>query len=66
MDAVTTAVAKYIKEKGIAVSAIIKSTGLTPNAIYPSLCDDPKRKLRADEFMKICAFLEVDPRKFTA
>lgn len=64
MDNVTTAVARYIQSKGIAVTTLAASTGLPYGAIYPSLCQNPTRKLRADEFMRICAFLDADPQKF--
>lgn len=66
MDGITQAVARYVKEKGIAVSTISEKTGISCGALYPSLRDEPGRKLRADEFMSICSFLDIDPRKFTA
>lgn len=64
MDMITAAVAEYVKEKGIAVTGIAEKTGLPYGAIYPSLCPAPTRKLRADEFMRICLFLEVPPEQF--
>ncbi|RKJ52617.1 hypothetical protein D7Y09_13990 [bacterium 1XD42-1] len=41
-----------------------KKTGITGGVLYKSIHENPTRKLRADEFMKICAFLDVDPRQF--
>ena len=66
MDGVTQAVVKYIKEKGIAVSTIAEKTGFSCGVLYPSLREEPSRRLRADEFMSICTFLDVDPRKFAS
>lgn len=64
MDGVTTEIAEYVRKKGIVVSTLAEKSGLSYGAIYPSLCQSPTRKLRADEFMRICAFLDVDPCKF--
>lgn len=66
MDGVTQAVAKYVKDKGIAVSTISEKTGISCGVLYPSLRDEPGRKLRADEFMSICSFLDIDPWKFAS
>lgn len=66
MDGVTLAVAKYVRNKGIAISTISEKTGISCGVLYPSLRVEPARRLRADEFMSICSFLDVDPRKFTA
>lgn len=64
MDGVTMALAAYVRERGITVTTLADKTGLSYGAIYPSLCQSPTRKLRADEFMRICNFLDVDPLKF--
>lgn len=64
MDRVTTAVAQYIREKGIAVTNLAERTGIPYGAVYPSLCANPTRKLRACEFMEICRFLGVPPENF--
>lgn len=64
MDGITHAVAKYVKDKGIAISTISEKTGISCGVLYPSLRDKPARRLRADEFMSICSFLDIDPRKF--
>ena len=62
MDACTKAVAQYIEEKCMSISAISQKTGIPRGILYR--CFDGRRKLRADEFMKICEFLEIDPRVF--
>lgn len=64
MDVVTVAVANYIQAKGIAVTGVAEKTGLKYGAIYPSLCPNPTRKLRAYELMVICSFLGVEPERF--
>lgn len=58
-DKATAALSDLITRKGIKVSAICDSTGLKPNAVYPSLSG--KRALRADEFLSICSFSGIDP-----
>ena len=64
VDNVTLTVARYFKEKGILVSTASEKTGISANVLYSSVCEKPTRKLRADEFMKICVFLDVDPHRF--
>ena len=63
-DNVTLAVSNYYKEKGMMVSTVAEKTGSAGGALYKSIHENPTRKLRADEFMKICAFLDIDPRQF--
>jgi len=62
MPNVTIQIAKYIKEKGIRVSTIAKQTGLPKDALYSSISGN--RKLRADEFILICNFLNMQPETF--
>lgn len=64
MDRVTGEVSKYIKSKGISIQAISNSTGISYNILHPSLSGNGKRKLRADEFLEICDFLSVNPKRF--
>lgn len=66
MDSVTQSVSQYIREKGISISTISQKTGITGGVLYPSLREKPTRRLRADEFMSICLFLDVDPWRFTS
>lgn len=61
----TRALAEYINEKGISIATICKATGLTKTPIYDSLSLNGRgRPLKSDEFLLICMFLEVDPRRF--
>lgn len=64
MDEITLRVSKYFGDKGIMVTTIAEKTGISRSALYKSINENPTRKLRADEFMKICAFLEIDPHRF--
>ena len=60
----TKALSKYLDEKGIAITTISKATGCTLNVLYPSLKKGGTRPLRADEYLKICKFIEVEPFRF--
>ena len=62
MDNATAKLGKYISEKGFTISKICKETGIKGNVLYPSL--KGKRELRADEFLAVCSFLEVNPMVF--
>lgn len=59
---VTQTVADYIKKKGISITALSEGTGISYGALQPSITG--KRRLRADEFLLICQFLEVPPERF--
>lgn len=61
---VTRELSKYLDEKGISITALSKATGYTLNVLYPSLKKDGKRPLRADEYLNICKFIEVEPFRF--
>ena len=64
MDGATKLVSDYISEKGISITAVSEKTGISYNVLYPSLCKNPSRKLRGDELLAVCCFLDVDPRDF--
>lgn len=64
MDYVTTAVSEYIAEKRVSIMSLADRTGHSYDKIYPSLKQNPSRKLRGDELLDICAVLEVDPKIF--
>lgn len=66
MYTVTENVRNYIQEKGINISNLANKTGLNYDGIVASIGNMPKRNrpLRAEEFLAICMFLEVDPRMF--
>lgn len=53
----------YIEERGIKQAAVAKASGMTETALSHSL--NGKRKLAADEFVKICRFLRVPFDTFT-
>lgn len=58
----------YIKKKGINVSAMSRATGIDRGKLHMSLSetvDDTKRRsLKDDELVKVCIYLDVDPRDF--
>lgn len=60
--------ALYIKKKGINVSAMSRATGIDRGKLHMSLSetvDDTKRRpLKDDELVKVCIYLDVDPRDF--
>lgn len=63
----TRKMANYIRSKGISIKFIADATNLTTGVLYPSLkikTTGRIRPLRVDEFLAICAFLEVDPFDF--
>lgn len=62
----TKKLAIFIKEKGISIRSISNATKLSESILYASLGSGRGRELRADEFLAICTFLEVDPMKFKA
>lgn len=64
MTDVTQEIAKYVKEKGIAITVISEKTGIPYGVLHPCLSGKRKRKLRADEFLAVCNFLEIEPMKF--
>ena len=60
----TELLSKYIRERGFSLKAISNATGLAPGILYPSLGSNVRRPLRADEFLSICVFLQVEPMLF--
>lgn len=57
---------QYIKSQGITLFSIIKRTGIGKTAIYSSLGEGGRRKLRAEEYIKICSAIGIDPMQFVA
>lgn len=51
------AINEYLQSKGITQSSVAERTGITTNALNLAL--NGKRKLTADEYIKICDVLEV-------
>lgn len=50
-----------IKERHIPVKAVCEGANLPLKVMYSTLKENGKRKLRADEFLKICKFLKINP-----
>lgn len=55
----TKALTEFISERGIKGIAISRATGISVNILYP--CLKGEREMRADEFMKVCEFVQADP-----
>lgn len=65
MSMVTKNVAEYVRKKAINLSKMSRDTGIPYSSIYGSLANGGReRDLRDDEFIRICIFLNIDPRKF--
>ena len=62
-DAATNRVAEYVSKLGVKVTTISKATGIPDGMLRRSL-SSKERSLRADEFLKICGFLEKEPLDF--
>lgn len=57
-------VAKRIEDKGIALTVVSRRTGVPYMALYDSLKNKSKRRdIKGKELVKICKFLDVDPRE---
>lgn len=52
----------YVEERGIKQSFISEKTGMNKDLVSRVLRGD--RKLQADEFLKICEVLDIDPNMF--
>ena len=64
MDYATVTLSQYIREKGIQISTISEKTGIPYGQLWPSLSPGGSRKLRADEFLQICGFINKNPMEF--
>lgn len=58
---VTKKIYLIIKQRGIPIKVVSEGSGLPVKVMYTSLCNNSKRKLRADELLKICRFLKLNP-----
>lgn len=63
IDTATRQIARYVQDKGVKISAISRGTGI-PDGILRRCLATKDRALRADEFLSICDFLEIEPIKF--
>lgn len=59
---VQSKVAQYLEEQGIKQSWLAQKTGLTDNMISGIL--NGKRKMTADEFVRICKAIGKNPNDF--
>lgn len=57
---VTQKIYNIIKERHIPVKAVCEGANLPLKVMYSTLKENGKRKLRADEFLKICKFLKIN------
>ena len=58
-------ISKCIEEKGIALSAVSRKTGIPYMSLYNSLMNRKSTwELRGRELVSVCAFLDIDPRDF--
>ena len=60
----TRQVAEYVASRGIKISVIAEKTGISRNILDNCFSEKGTRKLRADEFLSICSFLEINPMDF--
>ena len=63
MTFITKTLASYIKQKGIPIKELSISTDISDYVLHRSL-KKLVRPLRANEFLAICAFLEMNPNDF--
>lgn len=58
-------IARYVKSKGITLTVMSRQTGIAYMALYDSLVSEKrKRRLRSNELIAICKFLEKVPDDF--
>ena len=50
-----------ILDRGIPLSVISQRTGIADGTLRNSLRNDRKRKIRGDELLAVCKFLQLDP-----
>ena len=63
---VTENVALYIDKMSVNLSDLSRKSGIGYPALYASLKDSGrKRELRAEELLRICKVLKVDPMSFS-
>ena len=61
----TEKISIYIKKNKVNVSELSRDTGIAYRVLYDSFLNSArKRKLRADEFLKICKYLQLDMTMF--
>lgn len=58
---VEQAIAREIENRGIKIKTVSERTGVRYSLLQPSL--KGRRELRAEELLRVCLFLKVDPRE---
>ena len=51
-----------VKKRGMTIKAVSEQAGVRYSCLQPSL--QGRRELRADEYLKICGLLGIDPRSY--
>lgn len=65
MDIPTKNLGQYVRDKGINIMKMSRTTGISYGALYNSLLNAKKeRDLRFGEALAICVFLGVNPMDF--
>lgn len=62
MNSLESKLNQYLLDRGIMISVISSKTGVPDSALYNSLRGS--RKLRGDELLSVCRFLQVNPMEF--
>ena len=66
MDTPTRNLARYVKEKGINIANLSRSTKIPYVALYDSLMNETRdRDLRVGEYFTICKFLGLPAEMFS-
>lgn len=60
MGRAESVIAQTIKDNGMTIKAVSMKTGIPYGRLQPSV--KGTRELRADEFLRLCALLNLDPR----
>lgn len=60
MGKAESVIAETIKESGMTIKAVSRKTGIPYGRLQPSV--NGARELRADEFLRLCALFNLDPR----
>lgn len=60
MGKAESVIAAAIKESGMTIKAVSVKTGIPYGRLQPSVNEN--RELRADEFLRLCALFNLDPR----
>lgn len=65
MSKTTNALSEYVRKTQPNLKRMSRVTGIPYSSLYDSLCNEKRdRELRADEFFKICSFLDRNPMEF--